>query len=72
MDKQNYRLDGEWVIGGKLTVLPGAEVTGLPGGEKIDFIPDSNATTAAGIKADFNRLLAAMREAGVMKNDPNA
>ena len=44
---RNYHAHGgsEWVIGGKLTFLPGATVEG----------------------ADFNALLLALREAGLMR-----
>ena len=63
---------GEWVIGGKLTFLPGATVEGadglfdLPSGKQIPFIPDSEATTVAALREDFNTLLAVLRQAGVM------
>ena len=44
---RNYHAHGgsEWVVGGKLTFLPGA--------------------------TDFNRLLSALREAGVMASAPD-
>ena len=68
---------GEWVIGGKLTFLPGAIVEGgeglldtMPSGENavatLPFIHDSTATTIAGLREDFNALLAALRTAGLM------
>ncbi len=83
MDNRNYHAHGgsEWVIGGKLTFLPGATVegaeglfdlpaTGAPGavGEPLILpaIPDSEATTVAALREDFNRLLAQLREAGLM------
>lgn len=64
----------ESVIGGKLTFLPGATVEGaeglfdLPRGEEraLPYIPDSEAGTVAALREDFNRLLAALREAGMM------
>ena len=73
---RNYHAHGgsEWVIGGKLTFLPGATVEGaeglfdLPCGEEgaLPYIPDSEAGTVAALREDFNRLLAALREAGMM------
>ena len=68
---------GEWVIGGKLTFLPGAVVEGgeglfdspSEGGAaqgKIAFIPDSTATNAAQLRESFNGLLAALRTAGIL------
>ena len=72
----NYFAQGgnELVIGGKLTFLPGATVEGaeglfdLPRGEEraLPYIPDSEAGTVAALREDFNRLLAALREAGMM------
>ena len=69
---------GEWVIGGKLTFLPGAVVEGgeglfdtMPGGDnavaQLPFIPDSTATNVATLRENYNRLLAAMRTAGLMQ-----
>ena len=73
---RNFHAHGgaEWVIGGKLTFLPGATVEGaeglfdLPhGGESsLPYIADSEATTVAALREDFNALLAALREAGLM------
>lgn len=64
---------GELVIGGKLTFLPGAAVEGgddLFGqsepAAQIAYIADSEATTIAALKDDFNGLLAALRNAGLM------
>ena len=68
---------GEWVIGGKLTFLPGAVVEGgeglfdtMPGGDNavaaLPFIPDSTATNVATLRENYNRLLAALRTAGLM------
>ena len=68
---------GEWVIGGKLTFLPGAIVEGgeglfgtMPSGENavtvLPFIPDSTATNVATLRENYNRLLAALRTAGLM------
>ena len=64
---------GELVIGGKLTFLPGAAVEGgddLFGqsepAAQIAYIADSEATTIAALREDFNGLLAALRNAGMM------
>ena len=68
---------GEWVIGGKLTFLPGAVVEGgeglfdtMPSGDnavaQLPFIPDSTATNVATLRENYNRLLAALRTAGLM------
>ena len=77
----NYFAQGgnELVIGGKLTFLPGATVEGaeglfdLPRGEEraLPYIPDSEAGTVAALREDFNRLLSALREAGVMASAPD-
>ena len=70
----NYFAHGgnELVIGGKLTFLPGATVEGadglfdLPTGTQLPAMPDSEATTVAVLREDYNRLLAALRTAGLM------
>ena len=78
---RNYHAHGgaEWVVGGKLTFLPGAVVEGIEGlfdplpgaqSERIPFIEDSKATTAAALREDYNRLLAALRAAGLMEPAP--
>ncbi|MDO4839040.1 MAG: Head fiber protein [Clostridia bacterium] len=74
----NYFAHGgnELVIGGQLTFLPGATVEGgddLFGssGSSFDVLPyiqDSEATTIAALKDDFNSLLEAMRQAGFINN----
>ena len=63
----------ELVIGGKLTFLDGAEVENFPGSTSgsaasgtAPYVADSEATTVANLKADFNALLAALRTAGVL------
>ena len=76
----NYFAHGgnELVIGGKLTFLPGATVEGaeglfdLPhGGESsLPYIADSEATTVAALREDFNALLATLRESGLMAGAP--
>ena len=71
---RNYMAHGgdELVIGGKLTFLPGATVEGadglfdLPTGIQLPAMPDSEATTVAALREDYNRLLAALRTAGLM------
>ena len=71
----NYFAQGgnELVIGGKLTFLPSATIEG--GGDlftpsapfdQIAYVPDSEATTIAALKDDYNALLAAIRTAGLM------
>ena len=78
---RNFHAHGgsEWVVGGKLTFLPGATVEGaeglfdLPRGEgcTLPYIADSEAGTVAALREDFNRLLSALREAGVMASAPD-
>lgn len=50
-------------IGGKLIIEPGAEVVGLP---KAENQAESDATTIAELKKDFNALLANLTTAGIM------
>ena len=73
---RNYHAHGgnEWVIGGKLTFLPGATVEGTEGlfdlpaaGEPaLPCIPANEATTVAALRESFNQLLTVMKAAGVM------
>ena len=59
---RNYHAHGgnEWVVGGKLTFLPG-------GGEPpLSYMAPSEATTVAALREDHNRLLTALIEAGLM------
>lgn len=76
---RNFHAHGgsEWVIGGKLTFLPGASVEGAEGlfdlpaaGEplQLDSLSDSDATTIAALREDFNHLLALLRKAVLMKD----
>ena len=78
---KNYFAHGgdQLVIGGRLTFLPGATVEGgeglfdVPAGGNavlIPFIPDSTATTVATLREDYNRLLTALRTAGLMAPAP--
>ena len=69
---KNYTEQGgeKTVIGGTLEFKEGATVTGLPPA----FTPaanqtDSEATTIAGLKDDFNTLLAKLKAAGLMSAD---
>ena len=76
---KNFHAHGgsEWVIGGKLTFLPGAEVEGIADlfdqpaeiGESLPYIADSEATTVAALREDFNSLLAVLRSSGLMKTE---
>ena len=74
---KNYFAHGgnELVIGGRLTFLPGASVEGveglfdLPAGggmAQLSGLPDSEASTVAALRQDYNSLLAALRSAGLM------
>ena len=70
-NSKNYFAHGgeQLVIGGKLTFLDGAEVENFPGitsGNAAPYVADSEATTVANLKADFNALLAALRTAGAL------
>ena len=69
---KNYFAHGgnELVVGGRLTFLPGATVEDgeglfdLPAGSPVTALPflaDSETTTVAGLREDYNRLLAALR-----------
>lgn len=75
---RNYFAHGgeELVIGGKLTFLDGAEVKNFPGGTggtaasgTAPFVADSQASTVANLKNDFNGLLDALRTAGVLASE---
>ena len=72
---KNYFAHGgeQLVIGGKLTFLDGAEVENFPGSTSgtaasgtAPYVADSEATTVANLKNDFNALLVALRTAGVL------
>lgn len=75
---RNFHAHGgnEWVVGGKLTFLArrrrceGAEgLFDLPlgGGASLPYIAESEAATVAALRSDFNALLLALREAGLMR-----
>ena len=77
---RNYHAHGgnEWVIGGKLTFLPGATVEGAEGlfdlpnaaePVRLEALADSEASTVAALREDFNRMLAALRASGLMASE---
>ena len=76
---RNYHAHGgsEWVVGGKLTFLPGATVEGgeglfgdaAPGFVQMPNQPASEAATIAALKDNINALLAALKIAGFMVAD---
>lgn len=73
---RNYHAHGgnEWVIGGKLTFLPGAAVEGAEGlfdlptaSEPVLLnVTESDATTVASLREDYNGLIAELRKAGLV------
>ena len=73
---RNYHAHGgnEWIVGGKLTFLPGAVVEGAEGlfdpapTAKLPFVAESEATTVAALREDFNALLAVLKAAGIMED----
>ena len=75
---KNYFAHGgnELVLGGKVTILPGAMIEGAEGlfgrlpenaPPPLPFQADSSATTVAALKEDFNALLIKLRAAGIME-----
>lgn len=72
-------IGGELQINGKLTISPDAVVEGLFDAEAqlleavdlgtLEAQEDSTATTVAGLKDDFNALLAKLRAAGMFADD---
>lgn len=64
----NYTEQGGAVthIGGKLVIENGASVEGLP---VADNVPASEATTAAGAVTDLNKVIKALKDAGLMEAD---
>ena len=76
----NYHAHGgnEWVIGGKLTFLPGATIEGAEGlfdvpiSAQIPSIPASTATTVAALREEFNTLILGLKASGQMASDPEA
>ncbi len=74
---KNYTAHGgqETVIGGKLTILPGAMVEGLEGVlsfPRASPQSDSTATTIAALLEDFNALLGKLRGAGLLTTEDGA
>ncbi len=77
---RNFHAHGgnEWVVGGKLTFLPGAVVEGAEGlfdlpvgtAPQLPYQAPSTAGTVAGLKEDFNALLTALQAAGLMAPQP--
>lgn len=77
---RNYHAHGgnEWVIVGKLTFLPGATVEGMEGlfdppvacEPVLLNVTESNATTVAALREDYNQLIAELREAGLVAESP--
>ena len=77
---RNYHAHGgnEWVVGGKLTFLPGATVEGaqelfdLPPapGAQLPYQPPSTASTVSALREDFNLLLTALQRVGLMAGTP--
>ena len=75
-NSRNYAAQGgaEWVVGGKLTFLPGAVIEGgedLFGSPvpQIVHVPASEATTVAALRDDLNALLSALKTAGLMADE---
>ena len=68
-NSKNYTEQGGDVIhiGGKLVIDEGAEIEGLF--SQAANQANSIATQISGLKADFNALLAKLKEAGIMKPD---
>ena len=68
---KNYTEQGGDVtrIGGKLIAEEGGSVEGLPASPKAENQVDSTASDVAGLKADFNSLLAKLKAAGLMEPD---
>ena len=70
---KNYTEQGGDVthIGGTLIIEEGAQVSGLPGssGGAAENQAASTATAVAGLKNDFNALLAKLKNAGIMEPD---
>ena len=76
---RNYHAHGgdEWVVGGKLTFLPGATVEGAEGlfdpsagvQAQLPNIPPSDATMVAALREAFNTLITALKASGQMEPD---
>ena len=75
---KNYFAHGgsELVLGGKVTILPGATIEGAEGlfgrlpenaSPSLPFQANSTATSVAALREDFNALLIKLRAAGIME-----
>lgn len=66
----NYSSPGgdEWVVGGRLRILEGAVVEGLPssGIPKITGVAESQAEDVETLRRDFNALIFSLRLSGLM------
>ena len=77
---RNYHAHGgnEWIVCGKMTFLPGAVVEGAEGlfdpapAAKLPFVAESDATTVAALREDFNALLTVLKAAGIMETEAAA
>ena len=67
---KNYTEQGGNVthIGGTLVIEEGGSITGLPF-SACENQADSEASTIAALKEDFNSLLSKLKEAGLMEAD---
>lgn len=70
---KNYVVKGgeEWVVGGKLTILEGAQVSGLEGGSatvpKAASMPAlSGSAELSDVITAYNNLVSALKTAGLM------
>ena len=61
--KNYFAHGGNELVKGLFDLPAGSPVTALP------FLADSEATTVAGLREDYNRLLAALRTAGLMAQE---
>ena len=70
---KNYTEQGgeKTVIGGSLVIEEGGSVTGLPF-SACENQAESEASTIAALKEDFNSLLSKLKDAGLMEADEEA
>lgn len=68
-NSKNYSTDGgdTLVIGGKLVVGEGAEVSGI--GKTMPNIPETDANTVSALREAYNALITAMKNSGQMVGD---
>lgn len=64
----------ELVIGGKLTILPGAVVEGLEAVQtaRAANVDESTASTIAALREDLNAVIRTLKDAGLMEDGPEA